>query len=225
MTCYGGLGDYHKAVARGEAPWSRDELLEKTNASELISMPGERFFYSNIGYKYVRELVEEATGLALGDAVREIVLHDIDVTSIAQVFEPHDLDATAWGNAVGYHPGWVYHGLFIGSSEDAVTFLDALMTGKILNAGTLDQMKVKTHVADVVPGRPIREAAYGLGLMMGRMEKSGWAYGHTGGGPGSTCAIYHFPDGSAPGTFAAFAEGDFEGSVEVEVDDLASRTA
>jgi hypothetical protein len=36
--------------------------------------------------------------------------------------------------------------------------------------------------------------------------------GHTGGGPGSTCAAYHFPDLAPARTAAAFAPSDREGT-------------
>jgi len=50
---YGPISEYHRAVAAGDAPWTLDELLRQTNSSTLLSAPGERFLYSNVGYLFV----------------------------------------------------------------------------------------------------------------------------------------------------------------------------
>jgi len=57
--------------------------------------------------------------------------------------------------------------------------------------------------------------------MIGRMASAGIAMGHSGGGPGSVSAVYHFGDRPSPCTVAAFATGDQEGTTEYEVVRLA----
>jgi hypothetical protein len=54
-------------------------------------------------------------------------------------------------------------------------------------------------------GRPWRAPAYGLGLMADSASPRGRCFGHSGAGPGSTAAAYHFPDLEPPRTVAAFA--------------------
>jgi hypothetical protein len=58
--------------------------------------------------------------------------------------------------------------------------------------------------------------------MIGRMTTAGIAIGHSGAGPGSVSAIYHFRDQKTPRTVAAFAQADNEGVTEYEVVRLAS---
>jgi hypothetical protein len=50
----------------------------------------------------------------------------------------------------------------------------------------------------------------------------GMWYGHSGGGPGSVCAVYHFPTLRPPRSVAVFADGDDEGAVERAVLELAA---
>ena len=40
--------------------------------------------------------------------------------------------------------------------------------------------------------------------------------GHTGGGPGSGCSVYHFPDLAHTPTVAVFAQEQFDQDVEEE---------
>jgi len=47
------------------------------------------------------------------------------------------------------------------------------------------------------------------------------AIGHSGAGPGSVCAVYHFADRPTPCTVAAFAAGEDEGKPEHEAVRLA----
>src|SRR5690606_2772623 len=44
---YGGLPEYHAAVARGDAPWSRDELYVRIPPTRLLFAPGAGWEYSN----------------------------------------------------------------------------------------------------------------------------------------------------------------------------------
>ena len=53
--------------------------------------------------------------------------------------------------------------------------------------------------------RPWKTAGYGLGVMMDIETELGRCFGHSGEGPGSVCAVYHFPDCNPPRTVAAFA--------------------
>jgi D-alanyl-D-alanine carboxypeptidase len=210
---YGGLADYHAAVGRRDAPWPVADLLERAGADRPIFEAGTGWAYSNIGYWFVRELIEAAAAAPLNEALRRLVFGPlgIDGVSVAQV--PQDLDGLAWGNAQGYDPGWVYHGLLVGPAASAALFLHRLLAGQLLPAPLLEAMMTAHPVGGAVPGRPWRSAGYGLGLMIGEGEPKGVYIGHTGGGPGSTSAIYRqWPD--AQKTVAVFAPLDDPSDVE-----------
>jgi hypothetical protein len=57
--------------------------------------------------------------------------------------------------------------------------------------------------------------------MIGQMALAGATFGHSGAGPGSVSAVYHFSSLTTPRTVAAFAQADSEGVTEYEVARLA----
>lgn len=214
---YGGLAAYHDAVRRGDAPWSTPELLQRVDSTRLDFVPGHGWNYSNVGYLYVRQIIERTTGQDIEDALRQLVLDPLGLGSVRLAREPSDLVDTAWGNAGQYHPEWVYHGLLVGTPRDALHLLHALVSGRVLPDELLTQMLDAYVISrDPMQGRPWLTAGYGLGLMIGETI-AGRMMGHTGGGPGSVCAVYHFAHRGMPCTVAAFAEGDDAGVVEDEV--------
>ena len=219
---YGNLRSYHEAVRRGERPWPASELLDRVAADRLDFEPGHGWRYSNVGYFFVRRLIENALGRDIGSALRELVFDALGLDSVRLATSPRDLADTAWGNRTEYDPGWVYHGLLIGTPGDAVRFLHGLMSGEVLPRELLNEMTARYAISEQpLPGRPWETAGYGLGLMTGRMASAGIAMGHSGAGPGSVSAVYHFADRPSPCTVAAFARGGDEGVTEYEVARLA----
>ena len=208
---YGGLAAYHEAVAARETPWARDLLLRRVHAGKLLFQPGLGWAYSNIGYLLVRDLVEAAAGKQLGPALEALVLAPLGIEDAMVAHEPADMAATGWGNPAGYHPGWVYHGLLVGPAASAAALLHRLLGGGLLPAPLLSEMLSPHPVGGPVPGRPWQTAGYGLGLMIGVGETGATYVGHTGGGPGSTAAIYQC---GPHRTAAAFADTEDPGFVE-----------
>ena len=218
LRCYGGLRAYHAAVAAGEQPWPADDMLRRVRADELAFDPGAGWGYSNVGYALVRTLVEQAADAPLGLALDRLVFAPLGIAGVSVAQGPADLDGTAWGNARRYHPGWVYHGLLVGSASAAVSFLHRLLFGELLPPNLLAAMRA-AHPADGTdPGRSWRTTNYGLGLMIGEGELPEAYIGHTGGGPGSTAAVYQNRY-----TAAAFAPLDDPGPVETRAMALAHR--
>jgi CubicO group peptidase (beta-lactamase class C family) len=211
---YGGLGAYHEAVARQSAPWSVDDLLRRVSADELRFAPGQGWAYSNVGYLFVRRLIEDATGEEMDAALRRLVFGPLRVPGVRLVRAPSDLTVTAWGNEARYHPGWVYHGLLIGTPAEAALFLDRLLSSPLLPAVLRGAMEAPYPLGGPIPGRPWRTAGYGLGLMIDVESPRGRCCGHTGQGPGSTAAAYRFADLDPPCTAAAFAPVEDQGLVE-----------
>jgi CubicO group peptidase (beta-lactamase class C family) len=219
---YGNLADYHEAVRCGDKPWEPGELLTRVASDRLDFAPGTGWRYSNVGYFFVRQIIENAAGEDIGSALRHLIFDRLNLASVRLATSPQDLAETAWGNDTGYDPGWVYHGLLMGTPEDAVRFLHSLVSGVVLPAALLTEMTTRHPIDEkLISSRPWETAGYGLGLMMGRMASVGSAIGHSGGGPGSVSAVYHFGDVARPCTVAAFCRGDNEGVTEYEVARLA----
>jgi len=214
---YGGLASYHEAVRRGERPWPVSQLLDRVGAHHLDFAPGHGWRYSNVGYLFVRQLIEEAVGQDINTALRHLVFDDLGLESVSVATKVEDLTDTAWGNHARYDPAWVYHGLLVGTPGDAARFLHALMSGDVLPIKLMTEMTTGHPIDGRWPGRPWDTAGCGLGLMMGRMESVGAAIGHSGAGPGSVSAVYYFGGRPTPCTAAAFTTGDNEGVTEYEV--------
>lgn len=211
---YGPLKAYHAAVARRDEPWSRETLLDATLAQGMQFPPGEGWSYSNIGYLFARDVIEEATGRPLGEVIHDLICKPLGLASVAFWDTLDQSAALHWEAGAGYDPRWVYHGCLIGSAPDASRLLHALFTGDLLGTKTFDAMLVRRSLGGAIPGRPWTECGYALGLMSGVMGDAGRAIGHTGGGPFSVNAVYHFPDLPDPTTIAAFTDAPDQGVAE-----------
>jgi hypothetical protein len=84
------------------------------------------------------------------------------------------------------------------------------MQGDLLPAGLLAQMNEGVIVGDLIPGRPFKRPAYGLGTMVDALDKP--VVGHSGGGPDSTIAVYYSP--ATQRAAAVFAANSDTGAVE-----------
>jgi len=204
LVNYGGLQAYHEAVERNDDPWPVPKLLQQLDAERLRYPAGEGWDYSNIGYLVVGQLVETLTGESLDKALKRLVLKPLGIESVHLARESIDLDHVTMGSAQGYHPGWVYHGLLVGSVEDAALLLDRLMTGDLLPQGLRQAMISPFVLPGPVPGRPWKVPGYGLGVMAGETTGGAKVAAHTGGGPGSTIAVYRGLDQGACRTVAFF---------------------
>jgi CubicO group peptidase (beta-lactamase class C family) len=217
---YGGWKQYHDAVAAGGPPWSVEELLDR--ARVLRAFPPETtWIYSNIGYLFVRQLIERTMQEPIGEAVARLVLAPLGIDNVSVAVTPDDLGGTRWGNPTGYHPGWVYHGLLLGPPAAAALFLDRLMRGDLLSRTSIKAMRssfpIPIEPAPVPvappPERPWLAPAYGLGLMMETAAGRDPFMGHSGEGT-TNAAVYHFPARRPAVTVGIFAPTRDIGLVE-----------
>jgi len=211
LTDYGGLREYHEAVARRDQPWSVAELLARADAARLRYEPGQAWGYSNIGYLFVQRLIARAANASFEAVLTRRVFEPLAIQTARLAKQPRDLSNVEMGEAKDYHPGWVYHGLVVGSLGDAALLLDRLLGGHLLSPQLLTEMQTGHPVEADTPGRPWRAPHYGLGLMM---EGSSGPVGHTGGGAGSVIAVYRSRNNAVPSAAAIFAPGDDAGHVE-----------
>ena len=222
LNTYGGP-PYRAAVAAGDPVWPVAELLAQVKADRLIFSPGEGWAYSNVGYLFVRQLIEETVDMEIDESLRVLVFEPMGIqrTRIAKTLG--DMAQTHWGNPNGYDPRWVYHGLLIGPPSDAVEFLRRLFSGTFLSQDAASAMKSLHALGGSIAGRPWKKTGYGLGLMIGEMEKAGLVYGHSGVGHESVSSLYCFPELPDRPVVAVFAQGTNEGTSEFEALNLALR--
>ena len=129
LNTYGGP-PYRAAVAAGDPVWPVAELLARVKADRLVFSPGEGWAYSNVGYLFVRELIEETVDMEIDESLRALVFEPMGIQRTRIAKTPDDMAQTHWGNPNGYDPRWVYHGLLIGPPSDAVHFLRRLFSDR-----------------------------------------------------------------------------------------------
>jgi len=223
LACYTEHPDYDRANSADGDPWSHEALLEQSKTTPAMFAPGQGWSYSNTGYFLVRRLIEHTTGLDIESALKTMVLAPLGVERAFIARTRDDLRKSALGDEDGFHPGWVAHGLLMGPPTEAALFMHGLFTGALLPAPLLAAMCERRPVDVNLPDRPWRTAGYGLGLMMDIASPLGLCIGHSGQGPDSVAAAYHFPDLDPPLTMAAFAPTDDQGIAERAVLEEAAR--
>ena len=63
--------------------------------------PGERWNYANIGYLYVRRLIEDTTKEGIGSALQRLVLQPLGITRARVVVSREELIDVRMGVATG----------------------------------------------------------------------------------------------------------------------------
>lgn len=220
LNTYGGQ-PYRAAVAAGDPVWPVAEVLARVNADRLIFAPGKGWAYSNVGYLYVRQLIEQTVGGEIDAALRLLVFEPMGIRHTRIAITPDDMAQTFWGNPHGYDPRWVYHGLLIGPPSEAVKFLRLLFSGAFLSEEATSDMKTMHAIGGNIAGRPWQKCGYGLGLMMGEMVNAGKVYGHSGVGHETVSSLYCFAEVPGAPVVAVFGQGINEGIVEFEAIKLA----
>jgi CubicO group peptidase (beta-lactamase class C family) len=107
LGSYGELPDYQTSVDADLPAWPAELLLTKCLN---ITHDKNGFSYSNLGYKLLRMLVEQETGLSYFEALQKLVFEPLGLTEFAEWTQTTDI-------VPGYHPGWVYSGTFLSPPE------------------------------------------------------------------------------------------------------------
>jgi CubicO group peptidase (beta-lactamase class C family) len=224
---YGGLAAYHAAVRASDAPWSEDEFLARTDADKLLFTPGHGWAYSNIGYMLLRRVLIRIGGDDMEAVLRREVFDPLAIATASVPLRQADLAAFDFGPSrylagdgppvrvsEHYDPGWIAPGVIGASAADAARVLDGILGWLLPLSLREEMMRPAARFPTAGPGRPWRQPAYGLGLMIDLDETRGPIYGHTGSGPGCTVAVYHFPRRDPPLTIAVATDGEDQGLAE-----------
>ena len=189
---------------RPEQPWSRDEFVRRTYRGQLLFEPGTSWSYSNLGYLFLKEVLEFVLGRPFFAAVDEFLCRPLQLSQTRPVRTLTDWDdlVPASSSLISpdgaahevrgrYHPGWVAHGLLASTATDAARFLDALFRGNFLDAKSLRQLMDGVDVPGEHP--PAVTLRYGLGLMLDVDSKEGGTLGQEGSGPDYSAQVQYWP--------------------------------
>lgn len=186
LNDYGGHPAYKKSVESSEKAWPFDNILSQIAD---FSYPKGSFNYSNIGYGYIKRIIEESTQMAMIDVMKRYVFEPLHISDVRMLIQYEPI----LGLRMDYDPNWVYHGLLVGPMASGCHFLKAIMAGELLADKSMESF-MTTHVLDFnLPGRPILQPAYALGMMVDLRDDDLLRYGHNGAGPDSFTILNYFP--------------------------------
>ncbi|WP_436969582.1 serine hydrolase domain-containing protein [Kitasatospora cineracea] len=168
------------------------ELLDAALAQQAHFAPGTRWEYNNTNYLLAGMIVQKVTGRPLGE---EITKRVIDRAGLRHTAFPTPGDtAIHAAHPEGYlraedgslrdttelDPSWGWAaGAMVSTTTDLNTFYGALLTGRLLPAAQLAQMRTTVPADALGPG-----VRYGLGLIGRPLTCGGTAWGHGGAIPG-----------------------------------------
>ena len=113
---YGSLDAYHDAVARGRSPWPVGEAA-RTGIFARARVRARHELDVFECRLSVRPPIDRSmpTGKEIGEALSRLVLTPLGIAHAGFARTPDDLVGTAGATPGPIIPGWVYHGLMIGS--------------------------------------------------------------------------------------------------------------
>lgn len=183
-------------------PFEPKDYIELVKGKEPDFEPGSRYSYRNTGYVMLALMMDHLTG-DHAQFIRENIFEKLDLQNTFYRESPDYLEKPALVD--GY---WDRHsnGILENSSylqkqnvsklvgddgiittpEDALRFLERLISGKLISEESLTEMKTWAKDSKGLP-------QYGLGLdltTLGGKE----AIGHSGGGLGAGSQLYYFPE-------------------------------
>jgi D-alanyl-D-alanine carboxypeptidase len=176
---YGPLQGYHHAVrTHPDRPWTRQQFLDAVLPLGMLSAPGERFAYSNIGYMLLIDIVERVTGQTFARVLDDFVVTPLALQRTSVLEQLDDLmrcvpgygtEVTSDGQIADvrgrYHPGWCAPRVVASTAEDVTRVFDALMTGDLLAADTLAQMLTLAPLST----EPDESIGVGMGVLRSRV--------------------------------------------------------
>jgi D-alanyl-D-alanine carboxypeptidase len=195
-------------LGKDRRPWTSMELLAVGVRHDPLFAPGTQWSYSNTNYAAVGAVLEQVTGASLADLVRDRIARPLNLKHTyyatdstwrgrhAHGYEPdaahmppsvpvefrdftgahHDGHVDVSGN----DPRWGGPaGAMVSTAQDWSRFYNALMSGKLLPAAQLAQMRTTVPIFSDQPDGP----GYGLGIQTGTTP-CGTIWSHDGGIPG-----------------------------------------
>lgn len=168
--------DKHRALFFDEGATDWHDAIRQIVALPLVSPPGREFRYTNADFAILGEMIEQLIGLPFDEAVGQLVLEPLGITSAVMVTTSEQPDGDPW-YATG--TGRNYMETTGPAGAWAMTPLDALALVREFDASTSTGYLLPASIAAARTGSgPIDDEPdwqYGLGLMIFRGP-----VGHTG---------------------------------------------
>ncbi|MEU6882423.1 serine hydrolase domain-containing protein [Streptomyces sp. NPDC046712] len=177
-----------------------EELVRLALSKPARFEPGTGWSYSNTNYVLARLLIEKTTGRSCAEETQERILGPLGLSGTVvpytspEIPEPHahayyryeDAGREKTVDVTRHNPSWVSAGGdMISTTRDLHTFISALVSGKLLPAPLLAEMR-----------NPHPASGFGLGLRVQDVgTDGGTVLFHNGGHGGHAALMYSTPDG------------------------------
>jgi D-alanyl-D-alanine carboxypeptidase len=201
-----GFGDFFSMPefnSKSDFAWNREysheELLPLLLRDPILSAPGEKWSYSNLGYYILGLVIERVSGQSYEDFLHQRIFKPLGMKETRRMSRSDIIPGRASGytwenetlkNAKYTSVTWAYsEGGLVSSVSDIAKATAGLFEDRLLKKTTLDSM-----------WRPYRvnngtSSDYGLGWNVGTDPKRRQIY-HSGNKPGFASIIRHYPDES-----------------------------
>jgi D-alanyl-D-alanine carboxypeptidase len=210
--------------------WTSVELLAVGVKHDPLFAPGTKWSYSNTNYVAIGAVLERVTGASLADLVRDRIARPLNLTHTYYAMDStwrgshaHGYEPDAAHMPAGVPAGFTHFagahehghvdvsdndpgvggaaGAVVSTTQDWSRFYTALMSGKLLPAAQLAQMRTTVPQDPEQPDGP----GYGLGIQTGATP-CGTIWGHDGGMPGYLTANATDRTGSRTATILVSTE-------------------
>ncbi len=176
---------------------TRAEMIDAAMSQELMFEPGDRYSYSNTGLSLVAAIIEDVTGQAFEDHIRQQVLVPLGMsdTGYWQVLDAERSESSAeygplpqasWGNLDPV--SWS----LIGNGGLASTAQDLLTLGQVIASHSIDE-----EALDIWLDPRMDEGGgtrYGFGIGYQNLGELGEVHWHNGGNPAFQTEWWTFLD-------------------------------
>jgi CubicO group peptidase (beta-lactamase class C family) len=168
------------ALAHGmphyQLPATPDQLIDRYYSGKLLSQPGKVFSYNNADYILLGRIIEAVTGKPFEQVLHDRILgplglHDTGllrqreiVLRLAPSYFTPEKGAPLINDMPVYTENWFAAGGMYSTTDDLMTFANALYGGKLISAASLDLM--------LTPGLD----GYGFGMWIGNPTFGGKTY-------------------------------------------------
>ena len=188
--------------------WAPHEIVALVKDQPLLFPPGTKVIYNNTNYVLAGMVLEKATNIPLGELFEKEIFHPLDMqdtflalpksrkSDLTRGYAPPNLIPLpgwmvnlfsnkvrrlkdTWDVTSIFHESFTWAaGAVVSNTRDLNRLTQALFTGEIISAKSLELMK-QMELGDVL-GMPVE---YGLGMLRYK-TKAGDIYGHGGMTPG-----------------------------------------
>lgn len=201
-----GFGDFFaipELRSKSDFAWEREydaaELLPILFKVPVLSLPGEKWSYSNVGYYLLGLIIEKVTGVPYERFLQHRIFEPLQMMETRRMDRreiiPERASGYTWENRILRNARytsvtWAYsEGGLVSSASDMAKADVGLFGNKLLKSTTLERMWQSAHLSDGTL------ASYGFGWNVGSDLRRRQIY-HSGNKPGFASIIRHYIDES-----------------------------